>query len=176
VQNHRNNQVAAMPTDSSEDASPRKRQWVCPNCGETLESSFDTCWSCGTSQSGATASVEFEAKKMRNPVAEPEPTPVIGYTLDHDPIYQVGGITADGKVVPIGRVAEWTTDAGNGQSQLAIAAFGFAFAFPPVGIILGHLARADIRHTGEQGAGLALFALIWSYLAVAFIVITLLTL
>jgi hypothetical protein len=39
----------------------------------------------------------------------------------------------------------------------------FAFVFWPVGIILGHVARRSIRRTGEKGAGLALAALIISY-------------
>jgi hypothetical protein len=25
--------------------------WTCPNCGETLEGVFDTCWHCGTGRS-----------------------------------------------------------------------------------------------------------------------------
>jgi hypothetical protein len=24
--------------------------WVCPNCGETLEGQFTTCWKCGTAK------------------------------------------------------------------------------------------------------------------------------
>lgn len=40
-----------------------------------------------------------------------------------------------------------------------------------VSIITGHMARSQIRKTGEQGAGLALAGLIISYVHLAFIVI-----
>jgi hypothetical protein len=40
----------------------------------------------------------------------------------------------------------------------------FAFVFAPVGIVLGHVARRQIRRTGEQGNGLAVAGLILSYI------------
>ncbi|CAM3975659.1 DUF4190 domain-containing protein [Smaragdicoccus niigatensis] len=155
---------------------PRQKAWICKRCGEKLSSTFDACWNCGTDRSGAKAGVDFRAGKTRSPVAEHAPgrSPVIGYTLDHEPIYQIAGITAAGEVVTLDRVDEWVT--GPGQNQVAIAAFGFALVFPPVGIVLGHLARAEIRDSGEQGDGLALFALIWSYLALILFVVGLLLL
>lgn len=53
----------------------------------------------------------------------------------------------------------------------AIAALVFAFLFAPVGIILGHVARGQIKRSGEGGKGLATAALIIGYV---FVVIPLL--
>src|SRR4051812_29775084 len=43
---------------------------------------------------------------------------------------------------------------------LAILALVFAFVFSPVGIVLGHIAKKQIRERGEQGAGLATAGLV----------------
>ena len=53
-------------------------------------------------------------------------------------------------------------------NTMAILALVFAFVFPPAGIVLGHLARKQIRQTGEQGQGLATAGLWVGYLHVAF--------
>ena len=50
---------------------------------------------------------------------------------------------------------------------MAIAALIMAFVFYPVGIVLGHLARGQIRRKREGGKGLATAALILSYLQLA---------
>ncbi|MEO3818162.1 DUF4190 domain-containing protein [Plantactinospora sp. B24E8] len=50
-----------------------------------------------------------------------------------------------------------------GVNVLAILSLVFAFVFAPAGIVLGHLARRQIARTGEQGAQLALWGLILSY-------------
>lgn len=59
-------------------------------------------------------------------------------------------------------------------NTLAIFAFVFGFIFPLAGIVCGHIARGQIRKTGEAGDGLALAGLILGYvltaLAVLFIV------
>ena len=52
-------------------------------------------------------------------------------------------------------------------NTLAILALVFAFLFAPVGIILGHMARRQIRQTGEQGDGLALAGMICGYVFTA---------
>lgn len=49
----------------------------------------------------------------------------------------------------------------------AIAALILVFVFYPVGIVLGHVARGQIKRTGEGGKGLATAALIVGYLQVA---------
>ena len=46
----------------------------------------------------------------------------------------------------------------------AIAALIFALLLPPVGIILGHIARGQIKRTGEGGRGLASAGLIIGYI------------
>lgn len=49
---------------------------------------------------------------------------------------------------------------------MAIAALAFA-VLPPFGIIMGHIAWAQIKRTGEGGRWLALTALIVSYTLLA---------
>lgn len=46
---------------------------------------------------------------------------------------------------------------------MAIAAFILAFLFWPLGIVLGHISRHQIKRMRERGGGLALAALIISY-------------
>jgi uncharacterized protein DUF4190 len=53
---------------------------------------------------------------------------------------------------------------------MAIAALILVFVFFPLGIIFGHVARGQIRRTGESGKGLATAALIIGYLQVALMV------
>ena len=50
---------------------------------------------------------------------------------------------------------------------MAIAALIMVFVFFPVGIVLGHVARGQIKRTGEGGKGLATAALIIGYLQIA---------
>jgi hypothetical protein len=51
-----------------------------------------------------------------------------------------------------------------GYNVPAILSLVFAFVFAPVGIVLGHVAKRQIRRTGEQGNGLATAGLILSYI------------
>jgi hypothetical protein len=48
-------------------------------------------------------------------------------------------------------------------NSLAIAALISVFVFLPLGIVFGHLARGQIKRTGEGGKGLATAALIIGY-------------
>lgn len=48
-------------------------------------------------------------------------------------------------------------------NTMAILALVLSLVFAPVGIILGHLARKQIRQTGEDGDGLALAGMIIGY-------------
>ena len=50
-----------------------------------------------------------------------------------------------------------------GTNTMAILALVLAFVFPPAGIVLGHVAKKQIRQTGEQGDGLATAGLVLSY-------------
>jgi hypothetical protein len=47
---------------------------------------------------------------------------------------------------------------------MAILSLVFAFVFAPAGIVLGHIARRQIRERGEEGAGVATAGLILSYI------------
>jgi len=51
-----------------------------------------------------------------------------------------------------------------GTNTMAILALVFAFIFSPVAIVLGHLAKKQIRQTGEQGDGLATAGLWLGYI------------
>jgi hypothetical protein len=48
-------------------------------------------------------------------------------------------------------------------NTMAILSLIFAFVFWPLGIIFGHIARGQIRRTGEGGSGLATAGLILGY-------------
>jgi hypothetical protein len=50
-----------------------------------------------------------------------------------------------------------------GTNVMAIVALVCAFVFAPLGIVFGHLAKRQIKQTGEQGEGLANVGLILSY-------------
>jgi hypothetical protein len=47
---------------------------------------------------------------------------------------------------------------------MAILALVFAFIFAPAAIVLGHVAKKQIRQTGEQGEGLATAGLWLGYI------------
>ncbi len=52
-------------------------------------------------------------------------------------------------------------------NTLAILALVFAFVFSPAAIVLGHMAKKQIRQTGEDGEGLATAGLIIGYVFTA---------
>ena len=56
-------------------------------------------------------------------------------------------------------------------NTLAILALVFGFMFPIAGVICGHIARRQIRRTGEGGDGLALAGLILGYVLTGIIVL-----
>jgi uncharacterized protein DUF4190 len=49
-------------------------------------------------------------------------------------------------------------------NTMAILSLIFAFVFWPLGIVFGHMARGQIRRTGEGGAGLATAGLVIGYI------------
>ncbi|MEV4847172.1 DUF4190 domain-containing protein [Micromonospora matsumotoense] len=53
--------------------------------------------------------------------------------------------------------------AGGGTNVLAILSLVLAFVFAPAGVVLGHLAKRQIRRTGEAGDQLATWGLVLSY-------------
>jgi hypothetical protein len=56
-------------------------------------------------------------------------------------------------------------------NTLAILSLVMAFVFSPVGLVLGIVARRQIRQTGEQGDGLALAGIIIGGIATALAVL-----
>ena len=98
------------------------------------------------------------------------------------PTQVVGQQTHPSTVVPVGggQAADSTMVAGRRVNTLAVvclvtslvAPFGhitgvFGVALILTSIVTGHMARAEIRRTGEEGATLALIGLIISYVHVA---------
>ena len=53
-------------------------------------------------------------------------------------------------------------------NTMAILALVLAFVFAPAGLVLGIIARKQIRETGEEGDGLALAGIIVGAIATAF--------
>lgn len=60
---------------------------------------------------------------------------------------------------------------GRPTNTMAILALVMAFVFAPAGVILGIIARKQIRQTGEDGSGLALAGIIVGGIATAFYVL-----
>ncbi|MEV4618183.1 DUF4190 domain-containing protein [Asanoa sp. NPDC049573] len=51
-----------------------------------------------------------------------------------------------------------------GTNVMAILSLVFAFVFAPAGIVLGHIAKKQLRTSGEDGSGLATAGLVLSYI------------
>lgn len=85
----------------------------------------------------------------RSDPAAPEHLPQSGYTVQ----LPQSGYT----VVPYSYAYPRRTN------MMAILALVFAFVVAPAAIVLGHIARKQIRQTGEEGDGLALAGLIVGY-------------
>lgn len=62
--------------------------------------------------------------------------------------------------------------ANRGVNVLAILSLVFAFVFAPAGIVLGHLAKRQLRTSGEEGDQLATWGLILSYVFTVLIVLS----
>ena len=72
------------------------------------------------------------------------------------PGYAAPGYAAPGYGPPPGYAPQWPRP----TNTMAILALVMAFVFAPAGLILGIVARRQIRQTGEQGDGLALAGII----------------
>lgn len=97
----------------------------------------------------------------------------VGVTADGTPIYPVVGYTAQGQPVTADKVATGSPVWNPRTNALAIVTLVLAFIFPLAALPTGHIARSQIRRTGEHGAGIALAGLIISYLWVIGVVIVL---
>ncbi|MER7330423.1 MULTISPECIES: DUF4190 domain-containing protein [unclassified Micromonospora] len=65
--------------------------------------------------------------------------------------------------VPYGQYGPPSGPRPGGTNVLAILSLVLAFVFAPAGIVLGHLAKRQIRSTGEEGDQLATWGLVLSY-------------
>jgi hypothetical protein len=54
--------------------------------------------------------------------------------------------------------------AAPGTNVMAILSLVFAFVFAPAGIVLGHIAKRQLKTSGENGDGLATAGLVVSYI------------
>ncbi|MFG1954088.1 DUF4190 domain-containing protein [Micromonospora sp. NPDC048830] len=98
---------------------------------------------------------------MSRPPQEPEQPP--------SP-YEPPGHDAPGQPIGYGPPPGYGPPGGYGQpapgrrtNVLAVLSLVFAFVFAPAGIVLGHVAKRQIRRTGEEGDQLATWGLILSY-------------
>ncbi|WP_236581194.1 DUF4190 domain-containing protein [Rhodococcus sp. T7] len=95
----------------------------------------------------------------------------IGYTADGQPIYSQVGFTPDGQPVFSNQIQGQVITSRAGQTNtLAIVALILGIVSGFIAIPFGHVARRQIRRTGERGAGMALAGLIFGYLSLAAIV------
>jgi hypothetical protein len=75
---------------------------------------------------------------------------------------------------PYGSQAPAPAPAPSGEvNTLATLSIVFAFAFAPVGVVLGHVALAQISRRGERGRDRALIGLTLSYVFILFAVVAL---
>lgn len=111
-----------------------------------------------------------KTREPRIPAPAPAPGVPMAFTVDGRPVYPIVGHTPEGQPVRSDQVAGLYVPGGRTNS-LAIAALVLGLVFPLAAIPIGHIARAQIRRTGEQGRGLALTGLILGYLSVAAIAI-----
>jgi hypothetical protein len=75
---------------------------------------------------------------------------------------------------PYGSLTPTATPAPSGEvNTLATLSIVFAFVFAPVGVVLGHVALAQISRRGERGRDRALIGLTLSYVFILFAVVAL---
>lgn len=60
-----------------------------------------------------------------------------------------------------------STRLGATRTSTAIVALIAVFVFAPAAVVLGHIAKSQIRRTGEHGSGLATIALVLGYVITA---------
>ncbi|MER6755651.1 DUF4190 domain-containing protein [Micromonospora echinofusca] len=97
----------------------------------------------------------YEQPAYGQPSYERPGEPPQGQQWGHQPPYT--------PQVPYGQYGPPSGPRPGGTNVLAILSLVFAFVFSPVGIVLGHLAKRQIRATGEEGDQLATWGLILSY-------------
>jgi hypothetical protein len=99
-----------------------------------------------------------------------QPPPGYGPQPGYDPAYNQpysGGpsypVTGPGQV-PAPYMGPMVIAPSAPTNTMAILALVFAFVFPPLGIVFGHIGRKQCKERGEQGDGLALAGMIVGYI------------
>jgi hypothetical protein len=94
----------------------------------------------------------------------------IARTPDGAPVYQVVGYTADGRPITADQAVGYQPFNPKSNS-MAVIALVLGVVIAPLAVPFGHIARSQIRRTGEQGSALALAGLILGYLGLAGLVV-----
>ncbi|MFI6261920.1 DUF4190 domain-containing protein [Micromonospora sp. NPDC051006] len=100
------------------------------------------------------------------PPADQSPAPdqpPFGQASGYPPGPQWGQQPSYAPQVPYGQYGPPPGGPGRGTNVLAILSLVFAFVFPPAGAVLGHLAKRQLRTSGEEGEQLATWGLILGY-------------
>ncbi|MEU7798336.1 DUF4190 domain-containing protein [Micromonospora arborensis] len=115
----------------------------------------------------------YEPSRDQSPYAPPtgEPSPYGPPTDEPSPYGQQGPHQSahwsqQPPYPPQGPYAQYgpsPSGPGRGTNVLAILSLVFAFVFPPAGAVLGHVAKRQIRTSGEDGDQLATWGLILGY-------------
>lgn len=95
---------------------------------------------------------------------------IVGYDDRGQPIYRVVGYSADGRPITANHATGVAAYSGKTNS-LAVVALVLGVVVGPLGIPIGHISRAQIKATGEQGAGMALAGLVLGYLSLVWIAV-----
>jgi hypothetical protein len=155
---------------SEDDRSETYR--FCPGCGKDRVPGASFCSGCGRSLARERDTASSTQGQSPPPPPSPSPDRMIPPAQAPPPSQDIPPITDSTYGASTGyRVASNYQSPAGTTNGTAIAALIFAFLFWPVGIILGHIARSTIRRTGERGEGLALAALIISYIWGAVVII-----
>ncbi|MER5702352.1 DUF4190 domain-containing protein [Micromonospora sp. NPDC002296] len=74
-----------------------------------------------------------------------------------------------GQPGPYGQPGQYPGQPPSGRATniLAVLSLVFAFVFPPAAIVFGHVAKRQLRRTGEEGDQLATWGLVLGYLFTA---------
>ncbi len=119
---------------------------------------------------GTIGTIVSGARSASSPApARPQP---LGYTDDGRPFYPIVGYMSDGTPVTADK-AQGFRPTSPGTNPLAITSLVLAFLIAPLAIPFGHIARSQIRRTGEQGSGMALAGLIIGYVWVGMVIVAL---
>ncbi|MDK3258085.1 DUF4190 domain-containing protein [Blastococcus capsensis] len=99
---------------------------------------------------------------------DPPPAPGAAQTGYGQPGYPPPGYAQPGYPPPGYGPPGYPPAYGRSTNTLAILALVMAFVFAPAGLVLGIVARKQIKRTGEEGSGLALAGIIVGGLVTGF--------